>query len=100
VRRFGSEGQRRSAVIALRMAELELVRSRIGEQPVILIDDVTAELDPLRRRAFLPLFEGRGQVLVASADETVLKLGPRSARRFWIENGEVTELPAQGAERG
>lgn len=99
VRRFGSEGQRRSAVIALRMAELELVRSRIGEQPVVLIDDVTAELDPLRRRAFLPLLEGRGQVLVASADESVLTLGPRTAQRFWIERGQVKPLaPPDGAD--
>ena len=100
VRRFGSEGQRRSAVIALRMAELELVRSRIGEQPVVLIDDVTAELDPLRRRAFLPLLEGRGQVLIASADESVLKLGPSTARRFWIERGEIKPLAPGEPERG
>lgn len=92
VRRFGSEGQRRSAVLALRMAELELVRSQTGEEPVVLVDDVTAELDPLRRRAFMPLLGGRGQVFLASADESVLKLGPPSARRFWIERGEVKRL--------
>ncbi|MBN1916485.1 MAG: DNA replication/repair protein RecF [Verrucomicrobia bacterium] len=105
VRRFGSEGQRRSAVIALRMAELELIRSRIGEPPVVLIDDVTAELDPLRRRAFMPLLEGRGQVIVASADEGPLDLRgadaatgragrprPAAAKRFWIENGAIKPL--------
>jgi len=100
VRRFGSEGQRRSAVIAVRMAEYELIRARIGEAPVVLIDDVTAELDPFRRRAFMPLLEGRGQVFVASADEQSLGMSRADARHFRIERGHVTEGNRPDADTG
>ena len=46
---FGSRGQQRSAILSLKLAELELARSRDGEPPLLLLDDVFSELDPERR---------------------------------------------------
>lgn len=49
---FGSQGQQRSLVLALKLSELKLVSDHLGEPPVLLLDDVMAELD-LRRQGFL-----------------------------------------------
>lgn len=48
-RNYSSQGQQRSAVLSLKLAEAEILRSSIGEKPVILLDDVLSELDPYRQ---------------------------------------------------
>jgi DNA replication and repair protein RecF len=50
---FGSQGQQRTAVLALKVAEYEELEARAGEAPLLLLDDVLSELDPERQRAFL-----------------------------------------------
>jgi DNA replication and repair protein RecF len=50
---FGSQGQQRTAVLALKVAEYATLRARSGEAPILLLDDVLSELDADRRRAFL-----------------------------------------------
>ena len=50
---FGSQGQQRTAVLALKVAEYGVLESRAGEAPLLLLDDVLSELDPDRQRAFL-----------------------------------------------
>ncbi len=62
-RDFGSEGQQRSLVLALRLAQLGHFRERSGVQPLVLADDVLGELDPERRRRFWAAIEPGAQVL-------------------------------------
>ncbi len=50
---FGSQGQQRTAVLALKVAEYGVLEARAGEAPLLLLDDVLSELDPDRQRAFL-----------------------------------------------
>jgi DNA replication and repair protein RecF len=50
---FGSQGQQRTAVLALKVAEYGVMEARAGEAPLLLLDDVLSELDPQRQRAFL-----------------------------------------------
>jgi len=50
---FGSQGQQRTAVLALKVAEYSVLEARSGEAPLLLLDDVLSELDPQRQRAFL-----------------------------------------------
>ncbi len=70
---FGSEGQKRSLVIALKMAQAEYLTGITGSAPVLLIDDVMGELDLKRRTGLLPLLErtnqSRGQVFMTATDE-------------------------------
>src|SRR6185503_6530957 len=57
---FGSRGQQRTATLAMKLGELAFMRSRGGEQPLLLLDDATSELDPQRRAAILQVAgEGR-----------------------------------------
>jgi DNA replication and repair protein RecF len=70
---FGSEGQKRTLAIALKMAQAEYLTGIHGSAPVLLIDDVMGELDVKRRSGFLPLLESarrtRGQVFMTCTEE-------------------------------
>lgn len=67
IRKFGSQGQQRSAVLSLKLAEIKLHESQIGEKPILLLDDVLAELDVNRCNAFCSAIQGI-QTIVASTD--------------------------------
>ncbi len=78
---YGSRGQQRLAVLALKLAEAEWMRDEIGELPVVLLDDVLSELDPQRR----------GYVLrrVAASD-------PSHQRQVWITSTEPVDASLGG----
>ncbi len=78
-RTFGSQGQQRTAALALKMAELRVVAEAIGEPPLLLLDDVLSELDDQRRVAVLQLVEEADQVLVTAAQ--LEPFGPRLQQR-------------------
>ena len=65
-RRFGSAGQQRSLVLALKLAELELVTELCGEPPLLLLDDVLAELDPARQQLLLDAVGNSHQCLISA----------------------------------
>jgi len=66
LRQFGSEGQQKSAVLALRFAEAALIRQRRGLWPLLLVDDAANELDPPRQEVFWSLLPGDAQVFLAT----------------------------------
>ncbi len=65
-RRFGSAGQQRTLVLALKLAELELVGELYGEPPILLLDDVLAELDPARQLMLLDAVGETHQCLISA----------------------------------
>lgn len=83
-RTFASQGQQRSAVLALKLAEGEIIRTLTGEYPVYLFDDVLSELDRERRDRFLSLFQDK-QVLLTCCDGTAAK--ETAGRKLFVEKG-------------
>ncbi|MEM1486075.1 DNA replication/repair protein RecF [Oscillospiraceae bacterium PP1C4] len=69
---FGSQGQQRSCVLSLKMAECELIRETIGEYPVVLLDDVMSELDISRRDYLLNHLSDR-QLIMTCCDKAYFK---------------------------
>ena len=65
-RRFGSAGQQRTLVLALKLAELELISQRSNEPPLLLLDDVLAELDPDRQQLLLEAVGNSHQCLISA----------------------------------
>lgn len=65
---YGSRGQQRTAVLSLKLAEADWMRRRIGEEPVLLLDEVLAELDPNRRRCLLDHISDSHQTIVTTTD--------------------------------
>jgi DNA replication and repair protein RecF len=76
LRTFGSQGEQRLAVLALLLAEAELVCERRGFSPLLLLDDVLSELDPERRRILAGRLRSFGQTLITSTTAAALSLEP------------------------
>jgi DNA replication and repair protein RecF len=76
LRSFGSQGEQRLAVLALLLAEAELVRERRGFPPLLLLDDVLSELDPERRRVLAERLRGFGQTVITTTSRAALPVEP------------------------
>jgi DNA replication and repair protein RecF len=76
LRSFGSQGEQRLTVLALLLAEAELIAERRGFAPLLLLDDVLSELDPSRRRALAERVQGAGQTLVTATQASSLPVEP------------------------
>jgi len=88
-RRFGSAGQQRTIVLALKLAELELIKTLYGQSPILLLDDVLAELDPKRQ---LLLLDAVGQTHQCLISATHLE----SFEGEWVRNSQLMELDSFG----
>lgn len=89
VRLYGSQGQRRSAVLSLKLAEGNLLKEVLGENPVILLDDVMSELDSARQEYILNHVKDR-QVFITCCDSAVCGCLERG-KTFFITNGSIAE---------
>ena len=68
LKRFGSQGQQRTAILSLKLSELEFIKSEVGEYPVLLLDDVLSELDQSRRMNLLHFLHKRIQTFITTTD--------------------------------
>src|SRR5699024_9811520 len=66
VKLFGSQGQQRTAELSIKLAEIDLIHSEIGEYPILLLDDVLSELDNYRQSHLLSTIQGKVQTLVST----------------------------------
>lgn len=90
VRTFGSQGQQRTAALALKLAELEYMREQTGEYPVLLLDDVLSELDIERRKYLMNIVQKQIQIIVTSTDLTYFDSGQlKEAEIFHVQQGQV-----------
>ncbi len=90
LRKFASQGQHKTFLIALKTAELFYLRERCGETPVVLLDDVFGELDDERSGKLLEFLGTLSQMFITSTDGRMFDRngGPRSGDRiFRIRNG-------------
>ncbi len=93
---FGSRGQARTAVMALKLAELAWMRDSIGEWPILLLDEVIAELDAARRAYLLERIKGVSQALLTTTEPEIFT-GEflANATRWHIQQGQIVPLPDQ-----
>jgi len=76
LRSYGSQGEQRLAVLALLLAEAELIADRRGFAPLLLLDDVLSELDPARRRILAERIQKGTQALITATDAAMLPWEP------------------------
>lgn len=87
---FGSQGQQRTTALSVKLAEIELIKSEIGEFPILLLDDVLSELDDYRQSHLLSTIQGKVQTFVTTTsidgiDHDTLK----KADIFRVKKGEL-----------
>jgi len=86
-RQYGSQGQQRTLVLSLKLAELKLIESVVGEPPLLLLDDVLAELDLTRQNKLLETIQERFQTLI-----TTTHLGSFDAQ--WLKSSQILTVKA------
>ena len=90
---FGSRGQQRTAVLSLKLAQLEWMRERTGETPVLLLDEVLAELDAGRRHYLLAQVDSVEQAMLTATDLEMFNAEFRERATMWkVEGGIVQEV--------
>jgi DNA replication and repair protein RecF len=90
---YGSRGQQRTAVLALKLAEVELMHNETGDYPVLLLDDVLSELDAHRRQFLLQrVDDGQQQAIITTTDLQALSPAFLQGCRLWrVEMGRLAE---------
>lgn len=93
---FASRAQQRTAALAMRLAEASYLRRALGDDPVVLLDDVLSELDARRRRGVLEYIDTFQQTLVTTADPDRLRgIYTRAAGRFVVSAGTITRFEGE-----
>lgn len=86
--KFASQGQQRTIVLALKLSELEIITNKTGDEPILLLDDVLAELDDIRQNFLLKSINQNTQTIITSVD-TILFEDEflKDVKIYNIENG-------------
>ena len=90
---FGSRGQQRTAILALKMGEINWMTAVTGERPILLLDEVVAELDEQRRSALLSYVTETTQAILTATDPGMFT-DPflQTATRMAVENGRINVM--------
>lgn len=90
LRKYGSQGQQRTAILALKLAELEYMKSETGEYPLLLLDDVMSELDSSRQQHLVETIKHRVQTFITATDkEEFRKQKFGEVTLFEVESGNI-----------
>jgi DNA replication and repair protein RecF len=94
-RSYASQGQHKTLLIALKLAEFYYLKEQCKETPVLLLDDVLSELDRDRSQRLLEVVADLGQIFITSADERTLDWLPVASalpRKFYIKQGKIERV--------
>lgn len=92
VQKYGSQGQQRTTVLSMKLAEIECMKMIIGEYPVLLLDDVLSELDDERQTHLLKSIESKVQTFLTTTNLDGIKQGQiKEPTLFKISDGQVIE---------
>lgn len=91
VQLYGSQGQQRTAALAVKLAEVDLIKQQIGEYPILLLDDVFSELDGKRQTNLLRVFEQKVQIFLTTPSmNDIARQLIKDPKVFKIQQGQVS----------
>ena len=93
LRKFGSQGQQRTAALSLKLAEIRLVKDAIGEMPVLLLDDVLSELDKGRQQFLLESIDSVQTMITCTGTEEFRNSSLKIDRLYCVKNGNIEQTP-------
>lgn len=91
IRKYGSQGQQRTAALSLKLSEIELTKRKINTMPVLLLDDVLSELDSKRQTYLLESIKGIQTIITCTGLDEFVKNRFTSDKIFRVESGNVYE---------
>ncbi len=89
VRKYGSQGQQRTAALSLKLAEIELVKELIHDTPILLLDDVMSELDHNRKNYLLDSIQDIQTIVTCTGYDDFIKSRLKINRIYQVTNGKV-----------
>ncbi len=89
VRKFGSQGQQRTVALSLKLAEIELVKNIINDNPILLLDDVLSELDSKRQNYLLNSIKGVQTIITCTGLDEFINNRFNVNKIFKVENGSI-----------
>ena len=96
IRKYGSQGQQRTAALSLKLAEIEIVKRKIKETPVLLLDDVLSELDSNRQRYLLESIHDIQTLITCTGIDDFVSYNFKIDRLFEVIEGKVKEKRTLG----
>ena len=91
IRRFGSQGQQRTAALSLKLSEIELVKKTIHDTPILLLDDVLSELDKHRQNYLLDSIYDIQTLITCTGVEDFVNHRFEVNKVFHVQSGQVTK---------
>ena len=91
IRKYGSQGQQRTAALSLKLAEIELVKQSINDTPVLLLDDVLSELDKHRQNYLLDSIHDIQTLITCTGVDEFVNHRFSVNKVFYVENGQVAK---------
>ena len=89
--KFASQGQQRTIVLSLKLSELELIKDKTGYYPILLLDDVLAELDDRRQNYLLKSIDENTQTIITSVDTILFEQKfLEDVTIYKVENGGIS----------
>ena len=95
IRKYGSQGQQRSAALSLKLSEIEFVKSMIHDNPVLLLDDVLSELDSLRQHQLLESIHDVQTVISCTGLDEFIKNRFKINRVYQVIDGKIEQFKDQ-----
>lgn len=89
IRRFGSQGQQRTAALSLKLAQIELVKRQTGETPILLLDDVLSELDSSRKNYLLDSIKDIQTLITCTGLEEFINSHLQIDKMFHVKSGKI-----------
>lgn len=92
IKNYGSQGQQRMAVLAIKLSEIQILKKYKQENPILLLDDVFSELDDERKNSLLNYIHGEIQTIITTTDlKNINKNILKTAKIFHIQEGKIIE---------
>lgn len=85
---YGSQGQQRTSVLSMKLAEIDLMKEESGDYPVLLLDDVLSELDDRRKEYLLDSIE-KVQTFITCTDRRFFQRSTEATEFFYVEGGDI-----------
>ena len=89
LRKYGSQGQVRSAALSLKLSEIKMIEKNVGEKPVLLLDDVFSELDSKRQQYLLGEIKNTQTIMTGTGLDDLIKENIKIDRLYYVKNGTV-----------
>ncbi len=91
LKNFGSQGQQRATILALKLAEIEIFSKKKGEYPLVLLDDIFSELDQKTQNNVFELINGKGQKIITTTDLDNIDINKiKNKKVFSINDAKIT----------